>query len=227
MSETRWAPRVLCLCALVAAMRGSARGRLILLGTIYYVFYDNMYYLFSAYNRFFLVYVALCILSSGALVTILLGTRAGSIGGSERDAARKVVAVVLFVIAGVLAVMWIGQAVLFIATGRVPQLITDSGGSTDMVGICDLTLIVPPMVLAGIWLWQARPWGRVLATAMLVQGTIITVNLIVTPLFQAAAGVKNVWVMVPLLAVMGAAFLLSALYMLGNVRGEVGGEAQR
>jgi hypothetical protein len=204
--------------ALVAAMRGSMRARLILMGMVYYVFYNNQYYLFSAFNRFFLVYVALFILSSCALVALLLGTDAGRLGDIGRAAPRRTIAVIMFANAAILAVMWVGQAAMYIADGRLPQLIIDTGAGTHMVAILDLTLIVPPLVLGGLWLWQARPWGRVIATVMLVQCTAITVDLVVTPPFQAAAGVKDAWTMVPLWAVMGVTFLFCSLSMLRRVK---------
>jgi hypothetical protein len=204
--------------ALIGTMRGSTRARLILMGMVYYVFYNNQYYLFSAFNRFFLVYVVLFILSSCALIALLLSTDAERLGGSVRGASRKTIGVIMFANAATLAVMWVGQAAMYVADGRLPQLIIDTGAVTHMVAVLDLTLIVPPLVLGGLWLWQARPWGRVIATAMLVQCTAITVDLLVTPPFQAAAGVKDAWTMAPLWAAMGVTLLSSSLYMLRSIK---------
>jgi hypothetical protein len=206
------------IVSLVVAMRGSIRARLILMGMVYYVFYNNMYYLFSAFNRFFLLYVAMFILSSSALIALLLSTDAGEISGMDRSGPRKTISVIMFANAAILSLMWIGQAVMFITSGILPKLIIDTGANTQMVAICDLTLIAPPLVLGGILLWQGRPWGRILATAMLVQCIAIVVDLIVTPPFQAVAGVKDAWTMVPLWALMGASFLFPLGYMMKNMR---------
>jgi len=206
--------------SLIASKRSSMRARFILMGTIYYVFYNNMYYLFSAFNRFFLVYVALFVLSAGAFIAALLGTKAPRMIWPERRTPRKTICATMLVCAAILAVMWLGQALLYIANSKLPQLIIDSGGSTHLVAAFDLTLIVPPLLLGAIWLWKSRPWGYVIATTMLIQCTIITLNLIITPAFQAAAGIKDAWTMVPLWALMGTAFLASSAYLLKGTRVE-------
>lgn len=98
----------------------------------------------------------------------------------------------------------------YVANGQVPQLVIDGGGGTHLVAALDLTMIVPLMLVSGWLLWRSRPWGRVLAPAMLVQSTLIVVDLVVTPAFQAAAGIPDAWAMLPVWVTMGAAFLLGA-----------------
>jgi hypothetical protein len=49
---------------------------------------------------------------------------------------------------------------------------------------------------------------------MLVQCTLITTNLIITPWFQSAAGIADAWTMVPLWGAMGAAFLSGTVAVL-------------
>lgn len=206
------------LVALAGTMRGSLRARLVLIAMHYYVFYNNMYYLFSAFNYFFLVYVALCIVSAGALIATLPGT-AGRIKLSP-GRYRKPVCLAMFACAAVIAANSLGHAVMFTVNGRLPQIIIDSGGTTDMVAIFDLTMIVPLLVLGGIWLWQARSWGILIATVMIVQCAMVTVNLTLTPPFQAAAGVKDAWTMVPLFASLGVIFLVSSAVMLKNIKAQ-------
>jgi hypothetical protein len=204
--------------SLILAVRDSIRARLVLMGSIYYVFYNNMYYLFSAFNSFFLVYVALFVLSAGALIAALISVKANQIIWPERSAPRKTISVTMFICGAILAVMWVGQSLLFIANGKLPQLIIDSGGITHMVAALDLTLIVPPLIVGAAWLWKSRPWGYVIATTFFIQCAIITLDLIITPAFQTAAGTKDAWTMVPLWALMGAAFLISSVYMLKSIR---------
>jgi hypothetical protein len=208
----------LLIGSLIVARRGSMRARLVLTGAIYFVLYNNLYYLFSAFNPFFLVYVALSILSTSALIAILLSTDVERVRELDRNTPRKPVCVTMFVCAATLAVMWVGQTVFCIVKNQLPQLIIDSGSNTNVVAIFDLTLIVPPLIFGAVWLWQGRPWGRVIATALLVQGTLITVTLVATPPFQAAAGIKDVWTLTPLWALMGAAFLVSSVHMLRGIK---------
>jgi hypothetical protein len=59
--------------------------------------------------------------------------------------------------------MWIGQSIVYVVKGELPQLIADSGGITNLVAVLDLTLIVPPLALGGWWLWQGKAWGVIVA----------------------------------------------------------------
>lgn len=218
---TDWVTLLLVVPVLIASLRlgrrGSLRARLVLTGALYYVFYNNVYYQFTAFNRFFLVYAAIFVLSAGALIAVLLGTAAGRIAAPAPDPVRKPVSLAMFAMAAILAVMWIGQNILFIVSGKVPQLIADTGGTTHMVAALDLTLIVPPLTLGAAWLWKGRPWGRVVTTAMAVQCSMITIVLLVGTPFQAAAGVKDAWTFFPLWAFMGIVFWSSAAFMLRSI----------
>ncbi|HOT97114.1 MAG TPA: hypothetical protein PLG50_09665 [bacterium] len=206
------------IAALMLGKRGSARAQLIWTGTMYYAFYNNMYFLGSAFNRFFLVYVALFVLSSFAIVAVLLNIDARRIGESFcAHMPRKSIATVLFLNAAVLGVMWIGQSLHYITSGELPQLIGDTGGVTNMVAVYDLSMIVPLYILGGIWLWRSRPWGYVVSAIMLIQSTLITTVLVVAAPFQAAAGVPNAWMMVPLWALMGVSFLAASIILLKNL----------
>ena len=63
------------------ARKGSLRARLVYLGLLYYELYNNMYYLFgTAFNRFFLVYEALFVLSASAFVLGLSKTTMARVG---------------------------------------------------------------------------------------------------------------------------------------------------
>lgn len=210
----------LLIGATLLARRGSLRARLVLAGTLYYVLYNNVYYLFSSFNRFFLVYVAVAILSGAAFAATLLGEDTRRLARSSGPAPRRLVCATLVGCAGILAVMWIGQALQYLFDGRVPKLITDTGGVTNVVAILDLTMVVPLLLLGADWLWRGRPWGRVVAGAMLVQCTLITADLVFTPPFQAAAGVEDAWTLVPLWAAMGLAFLVSTVALLRSIKEE-------
>ena len=195
------------LAALAWASRGSARGWVVWLGTLYYIFYNNLYFLLgTAFNPFFLVYVAITILSAFALVAALIETPAALVDAAGRRIPRTAIASILLSCAVVLAVMWVGQSLAYVVTGTVPQIIADTGGITHVVAALDLTAIVPLLMFGAIRLWGSRPWGFVVSAAMLVQGVLITLDLLVSAPFQAAAGIRGAWTMTPLWGVMLAAF---------------------
>ena len=71
----------LLVVSLALSMRGSQRARLIWLGMIAYTLYNFSYYLFgTAFNSFFLIYVALFDLSLFALIYGLIGLDGTDIG---------------------------------------------------------------------------------------------------------------------------------------------------
>lgn len=215
----------LLIWSLIAAKRGSLRARLIMIGMTDYVFYNNIYYLFTSFNRFFLVYVAIFILSLAALIAGLVGIDPARTVSLEARTRRTPVCVGMILCAAILAVMWIGQSLVFVANGVVPQLIIDTGGTTHMVAALDLTLIVPPLVLGAVWLRRNRPWGMVISIVTLVQCAMISLVLMVGTPFQAVAGVKDAWTMFPLWAFMAVVFLVSAVYLLKHIMSGPGREA--
>jgi hypothetical protein len=206
------------LASLAFAARGSFRGRLILAGAAYYVFYNNMYYLFSSYNNFFLVYVALFILALAVLTQVLCELMGTVVKPLARTVWTRAASVSMFSCAAILSLMWTGQTVVFMMNGQIPQLIIDSGSNTHVVAALDLTLEVPPLVLAAVMLWRVRPLGGVFSAIVAVECIIVTINLVITPVFQEAAGIADAWTMVPLWAAMLAAFLVPAVHVLRNIR---------
>ncbi len=198
--------------ALVLAARGSMRARLVWLGTLYYALYNNMYYLFgSAFNRFFLVYVALFILSASSLLLAL--TNIDIAGIADRFSfgrATRWAGGYMLLLAATLGVMWIAQCLVYVVGGPLPQIVVDTGGFTNLVAALDLTMIVPPLAIGAIWLLKSRPWGYVAGAALLVQCTITTAVLVVGGPVQAAAGIKGAWGLEPLWFAMGVGCAISA-----------------
>ncbi len=196
----------------VMARRGSIAWRLVWIGTLYKIFYNNLYYLTGAdFNRAFLLYPALAVCSAFAVGAALIETDTRRLDPTNLSPTRRrVAAAILLGCAGILTVLWVGQSLAYVFNGRLPQIVVDGGGGTHLVAAFDLTCIVPLMALGGHWLLQRRPWGYLVAAIMFVQGTLIVIDLVITPAFQAAAGVTDAWMMVPVWVLMGAGFLTGA-----------------
>lgn len=198
--------------------RGALRARLVWVGVLYYIFYNNLYYLFSAYNAFFLVYVAIFILSLSALITALISTNSAAVAGCPAsEGYRRVISFIMIALAAVLGLTWIAESVNYIFTRQMPQIIIDTGGSSNLVAILDLTLIVPPFILGSVLLWRAQIWGYIISAVMIVQFALLTVSLIFTAPVQAAAGINNAWAMVPILIPMGIACSVAAIMLFRKI----------
>lgn len=88
-----------------------------------------------------------------------------------------------------LGLLWVGISLSYLVTDDVPQPIVDSGHPTGVVFAIDLVFIVPPMLLAAVWLARRRALGWVLAGVMSVGGSIYTLTLAAASVEVARQGV--------------------------------------
>jgi MFS family permease len=206
--------------ALVLAWRGSPRARLVWLGMLDYTLYNFAFYLFgTAFNRFFLIYVALFMLSIFALIFGLVQTDVQAIGRQFRDRTpvKWISGYMLFVAAGLTTVYTI-QSLGFITTGQLPPIVTLTGHPTNVVFALDLSLVVPVLVLGAIWLWQRRPWGYVLAVIGNVKGAVYMMALAATTITAVQSGAAEGLSQVGLWVFIGASSLIASLVLLWDLR---------
>ena len=210
----------LLFVAMGLARRGSHRALLVWLGILWLTVYDYAFYLFgAAYNELFLVYTALVVLSGLALLFAMPSIDAATI--SQRFSSGtpvRLISVYLLLVALFLGGLWIFQSVAFIITGEEPQSLEASGHVTEIVFALDLSLLVPGLAIAAIWLWQRRPWGYVLAAMMLVKGTLYPFALLGMGVFAARAGVPDAGDMMPFWLFFAAAGFAASLALFWNLR---------
>jgi len=152
------------VAALILSLRGSLRAQLVWLGMLDYTLYNSAYYLFgTAFNRFFLIYVALFTLSIFALIFGLAKVDVKGLARKFRaqTPVKWIASYMLFVAVG-MGGLWIAQSMSFVFTRQVPQFIINVAHPTSVVFALDLSLVVPFLVLGAIWLWKHQPWGYVL-----------------------------------------------------------------
>lgn len=210
----------LLFAALAFAARGSARARLAWLGSLAYLAYNYAFYLFgAAFNEFFLIYVGVFALSSGALVLGLAAVDASAVAGlfRPRTPVRWIGGYMMFV-ALFLGINWTSRVMGFLATGRIPQDILNSGLPTAIVYAIDLSLLVPALAVVGVLLWKRRPWGYVLGTVLMVKSATYPMALIAMGIFAARAGVPGAWDMMPFWMAFAAVSLIALGLLLGNMK---------
>ena len=205
----------LLLGVVVFKMKGSERSHLIWLGMIDFIIYNFAFYLFgAAFNWFFPIYVALFTLGIFTLIFGMIETDIERVKCRISYRSYKSVSVYMFFWAIILGVAWIGQWANFVFTDTLPQIIVQTGGANNLVAALDLSLVVPIVLLSGIWLWQYRPWGYVLAVMSNVKGAVYTVVLIVGSFVQAQSGVEGALDLVFLWIFIFLGCLLSSMYLL-------------
>jgi hypothetical protein len=135
----------LLLVGLVWEMRGSLRGRVLWLGTLFHTMYGYLFYAVAAAFTTFGLPLYARLFSVSRLDLTQLGA---AMGGR----AARVVAVA-YTSAVAIGLGFCGSASLsYLVTDDVPQPIVDSGHPTGVVFAIDLVFIVPPMLRAAVWL---------------------------------------------------------------------------
>lgn len=178
------------IAALVFSKRGSLKALLIWLGALDYMLYNYAFYLFgAAFNAFFLIYAAVLGLSIFALI---LGAASLDVNlvkqqFSERTPVKWIGAYFLFVGFG-LGLIYIIQAVGFVLSGQLPAIVKITEHPTNVVFALDLTLLIPWLLLGGIWLIKRQPWGYVIAAVLSIKGPLYTLLLGVNSVLVAQAG---------------------------------------
>ena len=210
----------LLLVSAVFALKGILRARLIYLGLLYYELYNNMYYLFGTpFNRFFLVYEALFVLSAIALILGLSKmtiARVGEAFGSGTP--RKFISGFMLLPAVILAALWLCETASNTVSGIVPAMVSGNGWLTHLPAVFDLSMIVTPLLFGAVWLWKSRPWGYVTAAIVLVQSGLYTIVLVAAAPFVANAGVSGAWDQVPIWGALGAGCIVFGSMLLANIK---------
>ncbi len=172
------------------AFRGSLRGQLLLTGTLGFFLYTYMSMsMLTSFNALFLVYVALFALSLYAFILAMLSFDLKRL--PEHFSARlprRLIAGLLFVVGGFLALAWIGRIAADLAPGAVAAL---DNTTTLVIQAMDLTLIVPAAVVAGVLLLRRSAWGYLLASVFVMK--VITMGLALTTMviFMTLAGTPH------------------------------------
>jgi hypothetical protein len=195
---------------------GSLRGRLLLTGTLGFILYTYMSMCFgTAYNRLFLVYVALFGLSLYAFVLSMLSFDLKALPAhfSEKLPCGWI-AGLLFVAAAFLLLAWLGR----IAAANAPDAIPALENVTSMfIQAMDLALIVPLCILAGVLLLRRSAWGYLLASVGLLKFLTIGLAVSLIGLNMARVGATGSvveWVVLP-------AITLAGLVMAGELLRDV------
>jgi len=171
--------------ALFYTIRGSVKARLIWMGTLWYMVYNYIFYVYAAvFNSFFLIYVALFTLSAYALIFAMINTDAGTIRQSfhPRTPVKWIGGFLLF-FAISLGVPWIIMSLGFVFTGQVPEAIVKTGHPTGVVFATDLSLLVSPLILGAILLWKRQPWGYIISFILMIKGVLYPVVLVIGSIF--------------------------------------------
>lgn len=209
--------------ATILARRGSPRAYLVWLGLLESTLYNFGFYLFgSAFNKLFMVYVALFALSIWTLFIGLVNLDVTAL--SRQFGARtpvKAVSVYMLLVGLGLSTVYFATWLNFVASGQVPAIVVKTGQPTNVVLALDLSFVIPLFVVGAIWLWQHKPWGYVLATMVNVKGAVYMLGLSAATWTAYQAGTVPTPAEIGLWGSIGILCLIASIALLTNPkRGE-------
>lgn len=203
------------LVSLLWARRGSRGGHLALCGAVAYLFVQYFLYLAMAtYNELFLLWVLIVLVSSQALVRLLLAWPAETFAANMPPARRRYVGIFLLVNGSLIALLWLQVVVPPLFDGTIyPQGLAHF--TTLIVQGFDLALFLPPSLVAGWALLKRRPHGELMAPVYTVFVAIQMLALLAKILWMNAIGVSAgpALIIIPLLligAIIAATLSVSA-----------------
>ena len=160
----------LLVAAVALCERGSARAVPVWLGSIAFLLYNSVLFVFaSPFNDLFLPCVLMLSLAIWALVAALSDLDVEAFGRMFASSTPvRPVAAYIAVVAGANAVLWLAPVLRATFEDGPPAFLQGTGLTTNPVYVQDLAFWLPLLLLSAGWLVRRRPWGYVIASAGLV-----------------------------------------------------------
>ena len=199
---------VICLSLM---RRGSVRGLLVWMGTLFYIAYAYSFAVLGTWlPPLFLVYVAIVSISVYNLIFLLVSTDAEAVRTRFSDHTPvRWAGGFLMVMSLLLATMWVAMIVGDILAGTQPK------STLFVIWPLDLVIALPALFWGGLWLWRRQALGYVVGGIVLMkaaaEGLALVAQTVVT-LFMSGIGDD----ILPAYAVIGVGGLvLLGLYLRG------------
>jgi len=203
----------LLLVSMVLAARGSTRAVITWLGALGYLLYNGQLLVYATpFNRLFLLYVAMLSLSIGALaVTLHRVDIAGLTRRLSPDLPARSIGGYILVVVVLNTLTWLRAILPAVLSGDTSTLLAGTGLATNPVYVQDLAIWLPLMAVAGVGLWQRRPWGQLVAGAGLVTWLLEAIGVATDQWFAHSADPTSP------VASLGGVWLFTGLAVVGVV----------
>lgn len=182
----------LLISFLIFHRRGSLRGTLLLIGTLFYFLYVYAGFALGTvtFNRLFLLYIALFSTSLFTFILVLTTINIQRLSSYFTPRLPRYPAAIFMLISGILtAVIWLSPLLTGLIQEQPPATLSSyyTGRVTDAL---DLSIITPSTVVAGILILRRAPIGYLIALSLLVLEIMLLPTILAQTAFQMAAGVS-------------------------------------
>src|SRR5690554_4851984 len=203
---------------LIAARKGSVRGKILHSGALGYFLYTYASYSFlSMYNPLFLLYVALFSMSLFSFVLVFRSFGAREVLDSlVAGYPRRFLGGYLIGMGVLLSLMWIARIVPSLAAGEPPVGIEHY--TTLIIQALDLGVVVPASIVTRVLLLKERAIGATLAGVLFIKLLTMALALFAMMLVMARSGVELALGEVIIFSVLLALGIVASLVMFKSVR---------
>lgn len=208
----------LLVTGIVLSRKGSLRGQLLLTGALGFFLYTygSMSFL-TAFNPFFLVYVALFSLSLFGFIFSMKDLDVDEISRRISDGfPRRSIAIYFITVAVFLTLAWLGLVASPSLTWTPPAGLESA--ITMVIQALDLGIIVPTSFLTASLLFKKQPWGYALASVMLLKILTMGAALISMIIVQILSGVAVDPVVSTIFVIISLSGIVLGIITLKNIR---------
>ncbi len=162
------------LLSMFYALKESLKAQLVWIGSLWYLLYNYVFYLYGAqFNNFFLLYALLFSLSAYALIMTISNLKIGYIKEiTKKKAPFRAVSGFLFIFALALGIPWVAMALSFKLSNQAPPF------EMTIIFATDLSFLVSVLLFSSILLWKRNAWGLVFTAMILLKGLLYPLVLI-------------------------------------------------
>lgn len=205
--------------ALVLSKRGSLRARSVWLGMLFYTLYNYAFYLFgAAFNKFFLLYVAIFTLSIFALILGFYALDVRELSNRFKPGTPvKTIGGFMAVVAVLLGFFHVAVSLQFVFSGELPEMVVVLDQHTNLISALDLSLTASFGLFGAVLLWKRRPWGYIAAIVWNVKGAVYLTALSAATVSGYLAGASESLVELTLWLPIGTGCLIACIFLLRNM----------
>jgi hypothetical protein len=198
-------------------LRGSLRGRLLMTGTLGFILYTYLTMCVgAAYNKFFLIYVALFGASLFAFGLSLMSFDLKTLPSRFSAKLPRVwIAGLLFFVAAFLSLAWLGRIAATLTPNAVPAL---ENTTSMFIQAMDLGIVAPLCILSGILLLRRHGWGYLLASVTLLKFLTLGAAVSVMSFNMLRVGVPINAVEITVFPIIAIANMVMVALLLKNIK---------
>lgn len=204
--------------ALFFSLRNSLKAQLIWMGTLWYMVYNYIFYMYgAAFNKFFLLYVIIFTLSVYALMLVLMKIDIKSLKQkiSSKIPVKWISSFMLF-FAIFIGGLWITQYLIFVFTNEIPIGITQTDNPAGVIFATDLSFLVSTLIVGAVLLRKRELWGYIISIISMTKCILYPFVLVIGGIIAYQR--TGIWdSLIPLYILLWIGCLLAYIYLLKGI----------